>query len=155
MPDPLQYPPKPEPWPIDQSIPVDEELVQQIIHLVDSSGANGVAKADIYALAGTGVDIMDIDNALAHLCNSTPQRVFWTGYDTARLVSVTHAPLWMQRVVLDLRNNPNPSTVFSGTYCAPRRWVDMYGTFLKADFERCVRGVMTILLTRPGISEVS
>jgi hypothetical protein len=125
---------------------VDEELVQQIQTEIDNAGPNGVDKAELYS---SDIDSSSIDIALAKLTSHRPATVFWAGYDTARIVSSKHALAWMQPV-----STTTGTAVSTHIYCAPRRWVDMFGNLLQDDLDKSIRGAMAHIMTRPGISEV-
>jgi transcription factor C subunit 3 len=95
------------------------------------------------------------DAALASLSRETAKRVFWTGYDTARLVATEHASAWLTatrprkldesgRVIRDLPAVPT----------RPRRWITINGELLHDEWDKAVRCVSGHLLARPGISEV-
>jgi hypothetical protein len=93
--------------------------------------------------------------ALAALAKEETPRVFWAGYDTARLVLTAHWPKWT------IPTRPMPSTP-SGELTeederctSPRKWINIWGEVVKEDWDLCWRAALSYIITRPGLTEVS
>nr|XP_019011884.1 uncharacterized protein I206_02720 [Kwoniella pini CBS 10737]OCF50665.1 hypothetical protein I206_02720 [Kwoniella pini CBS 10737] len=113
----------------------------KVVQKVTESGANGIPKADLLDSVKCSTDMLE--QSLAALAVEEDQRVFWAGYDTARLVSVKHWNEWCMRL-----------QPMSGEerMIAPRRWYDLYGKFDEEDFEQAMEATKSLIITRPGIT---
>lgn len=96
---------------------------------------------------------VQLDQSLAFLSSQDDHTVFWTGYDTARLVSKEYWESWCVKVTPQGSNltDGNANAVLLG----PRRWYDVYGVFKEDDFVKVVESVKSLIISRPGSGLVS
>lgn len=141
-----RQPPKPRPWVGDLS--AKPWNVQRIVKAVEAAGANGIQRGDLQAQ--TQLELEDVDASLAALAEEEAPRIFWAGYDNARLVAVQYWDQWSAD--LTDRSQGKPAEVVR---VAPRRWVDIWGNNVPEEWERAVKLVVSHLITRPGITEHS
>lgn len=141
--------PRPRAWDGDLSAkPWD---VERIVKTVESAGSNGIQRGDLQAQ--TQLALEDVDAALAALALEDTPRIFWAGYDNARLVGVQFWDQWS--VDLTDRSHDSDGVKAEQVRVAPRRWVDIWGNNIPAEWERAVKLVVAHLVTRPGITEHS
>jgi hypothetical protein len=98
-----------------------------------------------------------LDVTLASIPTATSQSVFWAGYDTARLVHIEFWPLW-QSSARNLKLGDNGLVISGGEgeiKCTPRRWVDIWGRRIDKVWEQAVGSARGLLISRPGLTEVS
>nr|XP_018264916.1 uncharacterized protein I303_03097 [Kwoniella dejecticola CBS 10117]OBR87074.1 hypothetical protein I303_03097 [Kwoniella dejecticola CBS 10117] len=117
-----------------------QRVVDQVIQLVDTSLEDGITTAEL--LSSISCSKHKFHQALAVLSLEGNQRVFWAGYDTARLISVKHWGAWCIAVKAEDGQDK---------MIAPRRWYDLYGKFDEADFEKATECTKSLIMTRPGI----
>lgn len=144
-PPPLEFPAL-VPWPVGPGKP---EHIQLVTDAVKAAGVAGITAGGLQVETGLTVD--DVDAALAALALEADPRVFWAGYDNARLVSRVHWAGWCTRVkpratFLAAPNKPRIE-------CAPRRWVDIWGDVIPSEWDRAVKVVLGQLISRPGMTE--
>lgn len=103
------------------------------------------------------MDDVSLATALAALATSTPARVFWTGYDTARLVVTEHWRDWQAPTASIVLNESGQVVSGGGTkmICTPRRWVDIWGRRIDESWNQAVECAKGWLMSRPGMTEVS
>lgn len=85
-------------------------------------------------------------------------RVFWAGYDTARLVHLDYWKEWTafyRDGVRDSTNQVVELSSFPGRNVLPRIWTDIFGHMVPDLWERAKRNVLGYIIGRPGASEVS
>lgn len=142
-------PPKPRPWGGDLS--AKPWNVERIVKAVESAGANGIQRGDLQVQ--TQLPLEDVDASLASLAMEETPRIFWAGYDNARLVALQYWDQWSAD--LTDRSNDSDGVKAEEVRVAPRRWVDIWGNNIPAEWERAVKLVVAQLITRPGITEHS
>lgn len=142
-------PPKPRPWGGDLS--AKPWNVERIVKAVESAGANGIQRGDLQVQ--TQLPLEDVDASLAALAMEEAPRIFWAGYDNARLVALQYWDQWSAD--LTDRSNDSDGVKAEEVRVAPRRWVDIWGNNIPAEWERAVKLVVAQLITRPGITEHS
>lgn len=141
--------PKPRPWGGDLS--AKPWVVERIVKVIEAAGANGIQRGDLQAQ--TELSLEDVDASLAALALEDTPRIFWAGYDNARLVSSQHWDQWS--VDLADRSHDDKESQADAVRVAPRRWVDIWGNNIPSEWERAVKLVVAQLITRPGITEHS
>lgn len=141
--------PTPRPWVGD--LTANPWNVERIVKAVESAGANGIQRGDLQAQ--TQLPLEDVDASLAALALEEEPRIFWAGYDNARLVSAQHWDQWS--VDLADRSKDTKDNQAEAVRVAPRRWVDIWGNNMPSEWERAVKLVVAHLVTRPGITEHS
>ncbi|RXK42604.1 hypothetical protein M231_00158 [Tremella mesenterica] len=154
----LPSPPKSEelapefiPWSADLP-PAPQEIFDQLEPVLFDAGPLGLTKSELQTKLHLSND--ELDTVLASLTeeNSQLRSCFWTGYDTSRLVHISHWDKWavplVSRVIKDGKVEIGGVKLY-----APRRWVDIYGTFLEGEYKVALRAVLGHILTRPGITE--
>jgi hypothetical protein len=98
-----------------------------------------------------------LNATLASIPAATSQSVFWAGYDTARLVHIEFWPLW-QSSARNLKLGDNGLVISGGEgeiKCTSRRWVDIWGRRIDKVWEQAVGSARGLLISRPGLTEVS
>lgn len=140
-------PPKARAWP-DAPSPRPWNI-ERIVKIVEAAGPNGIQRWDLQAQ--TELPLGEVDAALAALAREAEQRIFWAGYDNARLVAVTFWDQWSVDLT-DKFTDPKDAPP-EEVRVAPRRWVDIWGNIIPAEWERAIKLVVGHLITRPGITE--
>jgi hypothetical protein len=104
----------------------------------------------------TGCTRDALDTALAALSNEQTQRVFWAGYDTARIISISHSRAWMALTRPYVLSPHGALDRQAGrVMCIPRRWMTIYGGVMEQEWRRARTCAAGHILGRPGIMEVS
>ncbi|KIR74664.1 hypothetical protein I310_00938 [Cryptococcus deuterogattii CA1014] len=142
----------PSPWSIN-SLDVEQsrqvlEAASRVVDAIIASGPEGITKSSLQSM-------LDLPSGLLEGVFSTfrkdPPAVFWSGYDTARLVAMEFWPSWTIRTrPFELKENKE-----SERCTTPRRWLDIYGQVLHTEWVRAVNRVASHLMMRPGITQVS
>lgn len=104
-----------------------------------------------------GLDERQLAEALADLTATTPPQCFWAGYDTARLVAITHWREW-QCCAFSIRLDDAGRVMEGGgdeIVCTPRKWVDIWGRRIDDVWKQSVECAKGWLMSRPGMNEVS
>lgn len=134
-------------------LPVTAQIVEQAIEVVQQAGPSGMSKDQI--MTALHCEPQNLDAVLATIAKSSSDRVFWAGYDTARLV---HRAYWSTWSVV-VRRPPSASEIANEgesdteKRIAPRRWYDIYGTFLSTEYRIAARAVTGHVISRPGQTE--
>jgi hypothetical protein len=103
-----------------------------------------------------GINRDELDQMLAGLSTTNHPRVFWAGYDTARLVSQSFWPEWQcpaRRFKLDEDGKVDPEGD-GEVRCTPRIWVDIWGRRMEDKWDEAVGCAKGWLISRPGLTEV-
>nr|XP_019050604.1 hypothetical protein I302_01041 [Kwoniella bestiolae CBS 10118]OCF29534.1 hypothetical protein I302_01041 [Kwoniella bestiolae CBS 10118] len=130
-------------WSVDvESTSEIQRTVKKVLEAVTRTGQEGMTKPELLDVLGCSPQLLD--HALASLASEREQQVFWTGYDTARLVSVDQRDKWC------VKTTPPESS--EEVHMGPRRWYDVYGVFREDDFVQVVQCVKGLVVVRPGIS---
>ena len=103
------------------------------------------SRADFFQ-AITGYPEADFLSALAVLSSEKPPRIFWAGYDTARIVGVSAWPAWAVAA--------SPRGGGEKRWCRPRQWTDLYGELQRTEWDKAVNAVLGHIITQPGQTEV-
>ncbi|WVQ97216.1 hypothetical protein IAU59_004326 [Kwoniella sp. CBS 9459] len=133
-----------KPWSIVAS-PTSEvqRTTRRVIEAVTASGPEGITKPELLDAIGCSPDLLAL--AAADLASShQPQKVFWAGYDTARLVLKDH---WKEWTIMTI-----PKGGLREVPTNPRRWCDLYGYLMKSDWNKAVNAVRSQIVVRPGIT---
>lgn len=151
-PSPLDRLNRPTPWPPIDFVAASTDDVRRVLESIQGSGSDGVIKSLLVIQAHLSPSI--IDSALATLAVESPSRIFWAGYDTARVVAAIECDAWM--VSCNMRGGKDALEIIPGrTKATPRRWVDIWGHRIDEEWQKACRAVLAHVFTRPGIGEVS
>lgn len=103
---------------------------------------------------------MECDEAdmYALLDSLSAQDIFYAGYDTARLVHKLHWSSWAlyyHQVERSALGHPTRMLTHRGRWAVPRKWTTIYGETDEVEWERAKQFALSIIATRPGITDVS
>ncbi|WWC96759.1 hypothetical protein V866_003632 [Kwoniella sp. B9012] len=128
----------------------NQQIVQKVMEAVKQTAEEGITKPELLDVIGCSP--LQLDRSLAVLAShdGESQAFFWTGYDTARLVSREYWETWCVKVTPQGSNltDGNENAVLLG----PRRWYDVHGVFKEDDFVKVVESVKSLIVSRPGSS---
>ncbi|WVF70857.1 hypothetical protein IAT40_005651 [Kwoniella sp. CBS 6097] len=125
-----------------------QRTARRVIEAVTASGPEGITKPELLDAIGCSLDLLS--SALAELASPTsasilqPQKVFWAGYDTARLVLRDH---WKEWTIITIPKDGQEEILTN-----PRRWCDLYGNFMVNDWNKAINAVRSLIVVRPGIT---
>ncbi|OCF56611.1 hypothetical protein L486_05463 [Kwoniella mangroviensis CBS 10435] len=126
--------------------PGTQHTVQKVIEAVKQTAEDGITKPELLDVIRCSP--VQLDRSLAVLSSQDDHTLFWTGYDTARLVLREHWESWCVKVTLQGSKLTDGNAVLLG----PRRWYDVYGVFKEDDFVKVVESVKSLVISRPGIT---
>lgn len=130
-----------------------EQVLKQVRVAIGEAGANGITRYDL--AQALDLQITEVDSTLAVLAGASTTEIFWTGYDTARVVS---ADFWHEYTIPQRIAKADPSQRSpgepTGKRFSPRRWFDMLGELVEGDWEKCLKCVKGHVMSRPGLTEV-
>lgn len=129
--------PKLQAWP--PTPPAKPEDINTVLAAVQNAGGPGIDRPTLQAQ--TELSDEALDAVFASFTQGEP-KIFWAGYDTARIISKDFWHEWTVAV-------PNSSI----ERLSPRRWVDIWGNIIPEDWDRAVRSVTGQVMHRPGITE--
>ena len=94
--------------------------------------------------------------AVSQIATSTDPRVFWAGFDTARLVSTVYWQAWQCPAITLVQNEFGQVLQGGGEVirCTPRKWVDIWGRRIEDVWNQAVDCAKGWLMSRPGMTEV-
>ncbi|OXC70975.1 hypothetical protein AYX13_00392 [Cryptococcus neoformans] len=140
----------PSPWnttalDVEQSRQV-LEAASRVIDAVIAAGPEGITKSSLQNMLNLSINLLE---GVFNTFQEDPPAVFWSGYDTARLVAAEFWPSWTIRTrPFELKEKKE-----SERFTTPRRWLDVYGQVLHTEWIRAVNRVASHLMMRPGISQ--
>lgn len=119
-----------------------------MIDAVIAAGPEGITKSSLQSMLKLSINLLE---GVFNTFQEDSPAVFWSGYDTARLVAAEFWPSWTIRTrPFELKEKKE-----SERFTTPRRWLDVYGQVLHTEWIRAVNRVASHLMMRPGISQVS
>lgn len=119
-----------------------------MVDAVIASGPEGITKSSLQSMLDLPIGLLE---GVFRTFRKDPPAVFWSGYDTARLVAMEFWPSWTIRTrPFELKENKE-----SERCTTPRRWLDIYGQVLHTEWVRAVNRIASHLMMRPGITQVS
>ncbi|OWZ70764.1 hypothetical protein AYX14_03820 [Cryptococcus neoformans] len=140
----------PSPWnttalDVEQSRQV-LEAASRVIDAVIAAGPEGITKSSLQNMLNLSINLLE---GVFNTFQEDSPAVFWSGYDTARLVAAEFWPSWTIRTrPFELKEKKE-----SERFTTPRRWLDVYGQVLHTEWIRAVNRVASHLMMRPGISQ--
>ncbi|OXH39068.1 hypothetical protein J008_01658 [Cryptococcus neoformans] len=140
----------PSPWnttalDVEQSRQV-LEAASRVIDAVIAAGPEGITKSSLQSMLNLSINLLE---GVFNTFQEDSPAVFWSGYDTARLVAAEFWPSWTIRTrPFELKEKKE-----SERFTTPRRWLDVYGQVLHTEWIRAVNRVASHLMMRPGISQ--
>ncbi|WRT65885.1 uncharacterized protein IL334_002836 [Kwoniella shivajii] len=118
-----------------------KRTLKRVLEAVTAIGSDGITKPElVQALGCSSIHLSQVLSALT----AENQQVFWTGYDTARLVLREHWRSWTIIV--------RPAGEEEDMAVNPRRWCDLSGRLVKDDFDAIAESVKSLIVIRPGIT---
>nr|ODO02333.1 hypothetical protein L204_01066 [Cryptococcus depauperatus CBS 7855] len=136
-----------DPFPSNTDMSIrGQEILSNIFDAIVTMSPEGITKESLCSTCKISSDTLHA--ALAAFALEPVPRVFWAGYDTARIVSREYWPAWsIMTRPMDSKDNKDSSQLTN-----PRRWVDIYGELNVQEWIRIVNGVVSYLMARPGVS---
>ncbi|OCF33220.1 hypothetical protein I316_04961 [Kwoniella heveanensis BCC8398] len=119
-----------------------QRTTRRVIEAVMASGPEGITKPELLDAIGCSYSLLS--SSLADLARAQPQKVFWAGYDTARLILKDHWTAWTIMTIPKGGSQEYPTN--------PRRWCDVFGDFMIGDWNKAINAVRSLVVVRPGIS---
>ncbi|ORY28627.1 hypothetical protein BCR39DRAFT_534519 [Naematelia encephala] len=132
----------------------DYQQLNVIVTAVEASGSSGISRAELEFATKLSTDALD--SAFSFLAREGAQRVFWAGYDTARLVSISHWDDWTlpcRTRVLTERGDPDYQKAVPRR-CYPRRWIDIWGEVIESEWRRSIRSMIGHFVYQSNMTEV-
>ena len=145
-----------------------DALVSQALQIICEAGEEGVTRREIevsedrispfpqatdYHQFSLNISASELESVMKAL----GEQVFWAGYDTARVVHTDFKHEWTVKLHPAVRKHGAVERVKKGTsiWVVPRTWVNMYGSRIDSAWERAKRAVHGLIISRPGLTEVS
>ncbi|WWC87968.1 uncharacterized protein L201_002870 [Kwoniella dendrophila CBS 6074] len=136
-------------WPTEIASKFDNQrTVKKVIEAVTASAVEGITKPEL--IDAIGCEQETLKSALAALAEEEKHRVFWTGYDTARLVLTDYWESWS--IKLRPRRVDNNEQQLDDIRINPRRWYNLYGEWNCEDYKKSIESVKSLIILRPGIN---
>ncbi|OWZ54750.1 hypothetical protein C356_01678 [Cryptococcus neoformans c45] len=122
------------------------EAASRVIDAVIAAGPEGITKSSLQSMLNLSINLLE---GVFNTFQVDSPAVFWSGYDTARLVAAEFWPSWTIRTrPFELKEKKE-----SERFTTPRRWLDVYGQVLHTEWVRAVNRAASHLMMRPGISQ--
>lgn len=134
-------------WGADtHALPTDKQT-KLVFDKIFQAGPNGLDRIMLQVRTDLTYDI--IDSVLAALALESEQRVFWAGYDNARVIAHKFWGDW----TVDVTPQADGDTKAEKVKCAPRRWVTIWGGIIESEWHRAIKAATGQLVLRPGVTE--
>ncbi|KAL1410906.1 hypothetical protein Q8F55_001849 [Vanrija albida] len=134
-------------WDADAHSSASDEHISLVVGTILHAGPDGLDRSQLRSRTGLPNDRLDA--VLAALALEPEPRVFWAGYDNARVIARKFWGDW----TLDVKPKKEGDSAAEPAKCAPRRWVTIWGGIIETEWHRAIKAATGQLTLRPGITE--